>query len=80
MDVKPFNILYALFITAIFLLTLNSIDGKKGTDVFKPACFKAPIFVYNEEKKKYYRQDWCFIGSEPVYFDSIPVPSNGDKR
>lgn len=82
MEVKDmenkFNFFYSLFITTIFLLTLNSLEGKKGTNVFKPACFNAPIYLYDERNKKYYRQDWCFIGDKPIYFDSIPVPTNGD--
>lgn len=68
-----FFISFSLFLVALFS-PLDSADNGK-----RKACFKAPIFVYDEEQKKYYRQDWCYIGKTIIYFDSIPVPSSGEE-
>lgn len=78
MNRKSFDYLYEICITLFFLLTLNSLEGNKSKPI-KKGCFNAPIYVYDEELKKYYRQDWCKTSKEPVYFDSIPVPSNGER-
>lgn len=72
------NHLHSIIITVFFLVTLNSLEGNKDKPV-KKACFKAPIYVYDEEQKKYYRQDWCYLGKTIIYFDSIPVPSSGEE-
>jgi hypothetical protein len=67
--------LISLILFAIALFSpLDSADNGK-----RKACFKAPIFVYDEEQKKYYRQDWCHIGKTIIYFDSIPVPTSGEE-
>lgn len=69
------RILFSVALFAIASLSpLDSADNGK-----RKACFKAPIFVYDEEQKKYYRQDWCYIGKTIIYFDSIPVPSSGEE-
>lgn len=62
-----------LLVLAIFALYPVEAKGKHK------ACFKAPIYVYDEELGKYYRQDWCHIGKSVIYYDSIPVPSNGER-
>lgn len=77
MNFNSTNKLYGLFLITVFLVTLNEIDSakKQSLQSKKPACFNAPIFVYDEERKKYYRQDWCKDGKkQPVYFDTIPIP------
>lgn len=82
MEDKPFNFFYALFITVFFLCTLDEIASAKkesASQQIKPGCYNAPIYIYDERINKYYRQDWCKHSKQPVYFDFIPVPSNGDK-
>ena len=76
------NNLYGLFIVAVFFLALNTFsEAKKESDQAKAkGCYNAPIYVYDEERKQYYRQDWCKHSKQPVYFDAIPVPTNGDRR
>lgn len=69
--------IYILLLLSL-ILTFNSIEGKNQRTT-KPACFKAPYFVFDEERKQYYRQDWCYFGKEPIYFDFIPVPENGER-
>ncbi|MBK8399497.1 MAG: hypothetical protein IPL26_30180 [Leptospiraceae bacterium] len=76
------NKFYGLLIFTIFFLTLNEISSAKKNSVKSPThgCYNTPIFVYDEERKKYYRQDWCKSGKQPVYFDAIPVPTERGER
>ncbi len=80
---KLFNFAYSLLITGFFLVTLNEIASAKKEPVsqqIKPGCYNAPIYIYDERIGKYYRQDWCKSGKQPVYFDSIPVPTERGER
>ena len=68
------NKFYGLLIFTIFFLTLNEISSAKKNSVKSPThgCYNTP--------KKYYRQDWCKSGKQPVYFDAIPVPTERGER
>ncbi len=79
---KLFNFAYSLLIVSIFFLALNEIASAKKNSVKSPTpgCYNAPIFVYDEERKQYYRQDWCKSSKQPVYFDFLPVPTEQGER
>lgn len=83
---KRDDIIYSIVFVLIFLLTLNRLEGvsekekKDSKSKSTIGCYHAPIYVYDEEKKKYYRQDWCEYSNEPVYYDAIPVKSDRERR
>ncbi len=70
------------FPVLFFFLALNSIQGakKQTTKQVLPACFDGSLWLYSEEKKVYYRQDWCKTSKIPVYWESIPVFSRDTKN
>lgn len=80
---KKHDIFYSILFVFIFLSLLTNIEGSKKDKLRQPkstiGCYHAPIYVYDEERKKFYRQDWCEYSTEPVYYDFIPV-KNGDRR
>ena len=69
------NRFYGIIPIIIFLLALNSLHGvkKQSSKSIQPACFSAPLWMYSEEKRAYYRQDWCKTGKTPIYWENIPV-------
>jgi len=69
------NLFFAIFPILVFFGALNTLHGvkSKSSRSIQPACFNAPLWVYNEEKRAYYRQDWCKTGKTPIYWKSIPV-------
>lgn len=69
------NLFFAIFPVLLFFGVLNSLHGVKreSRKQVLPACFNAPLWLYSEEKRAYYRQDWCKTGKIPVYWESIPV-------
>lgn len=86
---KPFNFFnfaYSLLIVAYLLLTLQILSNAREESKDKPikhGCYNAPIYIYDERIKKYYKQDWCKSAKQPVFYDSIPalpVPSERVER
>ena len=69
------NLFLAIFPIICFFCVLESLHGtRKGISrSIQPACFNAPLWVYNEEKRAYYRQDWCKTSKSPIYWESIPT-------
>lgn len=65
------KIFLATYPFLILILALNSIQSKDKE--FLPACFDAPIWLYSDQKKAYYRQDWCKTSKTPIYWEAIPV-------
>ena len=59
-----------------------SIQGVKKHPVkqIQPACFAAPLWVYSEEKRAYYRQDWCKTSKSPIYWEFIPYFDHDTKK
>jgi len=77
------NNFYRIIPTLIFLLALNTFSEAKKESALqhlKPGCYNAPIYIYDENLRKYYRQDWCKSSKQPVYFDAIPVPTERGER
>lgn len=80
---KLSNIAYSLFISSLFLIALNVFAKAKAeseSQQIKHGCYNAPIYIYDERIKKYYKQDWCKSAKQPVFYDSIPVPSERVER
>lgn len=69
------KLFFSIYPFLVFFFALNSIQSakKQTTKQALPACFDGSLWLYSEEKKAYYRQDWCKTGKFPVYFESIPV-------
>ncbi len=69
------NLFFAIFPILIFFGALNTLHGhkKKSIQSVNPACFPGGLWLYSEEKRAYYRQDWCKTGKTPIYWESIPV-------
>ena len=65
-------------IFCFFLFSFVSIHSQSRQT--KPACFDAPLWVYNEEKRAYYRQDWCKTSKAPIYFENIPFIERDKKN
>ncbi|MBK8393630.1 MAG: hypothetical protein IPL26_00045 [Leptospiraceae bacterium] len=76
------NLFFAIFPVIVFFGVLNTLHGtrKDSKTTIQPACFSAPLWVYNEEKRAYYRQDWCKTGKSPVYWENIPFPEKESKN
>ena len=70
MDMKT-KLFFSIYPFLILILALNSIQSKDKE--FLPACFDAPLWVYSDQKRAYYRQDWCKTSKIPVYWEAIPV-------
>lgn len=66
------DILNFLVVLVLFFIAIISISPARKKKVM-PACFNAPLYLYNEELKMYYRQDWCKFGKEPIYYENIPA-------